>query len=146
AQYARRAEPALQGMMLREGALNLVELAWFGEPLHGDDVRAVGLRGVLSAATHGSSIDQNRTGAAYPMLATDVDSEGLQLRTEKIARHHARLGLAASSLPVQGQMEREALTGCAMKRCHCRRSLRCRAIASASLTARSTSTLVSAIR
>ena len=30
--------------MLREGALHLVERAWFGEPLHGYDVRAVGLR------------------------------------------------------------------------------------------------------
>ena len=132
--------------MLREGALYLVERAWFSEPLHGDDVRAVGLGGVLGAAAHGSSIEENRTGATYAMLATDVNPEGLQLMTQKIAQQHARLGLAGSALPVQGQMEREALTGCAMKRCHCRRSLRCRAIASASLTARSTSTLVSAIR
>jgi hypothetical protein len=68
-------------MMLREGALHLVKRAWFGEPLHGDDVRAVGLRGVLGAAAHGSSIDQNRTGATYAMLATDVNPEGLQLMT-----------------------------------------------------------------
>ena len=72
--------------MLREGALHLVKRAWFGEPLHGDDVRAVGLRGVLGAAAHGSSIEENRTGATYAMLATDVNPEGLQLMTQKIAQ------------------------------------------------------------
>src|SRR5262245_21794371 len=81
AQYTGRAVPALQSMMLGNGALHLVERAWFGESLHGDDVRPVRLGGVLGAAAHGSSIDQNRTGAAYAMLATDVNPEGLQLMT-----------------------------------------------------------------
>src|SRR5262245_3461941 len=146
AQYARRAEPALQGMMPREGALHLVERAWFSEPLHGDDVGTVRLGGVLGAAAHRSSIDQNRTGTAHAMLATDVNPEGLQLMTQKIAQQHARFGLAGSALPIQDQLDREAFTGCPIKRCHCRRSLRCRAISSAPLIARSTSTLVSAIR
>src|SRR5262249_13745890 len=118
AQYAGRAEPALQGMMLREGALHLVERAWFGEPFHGGDVGTVRLGGVLGATAHRSSIDQNGTGAAYAMLATDVNSEGLQLMTQKIAQQHARLGLAGSALPIQGQLDREALAGCPIKRCH----------------------------
>src|SRR5262249_51880770 len=146
AQYARRAEPALQGMMPREGALHLVERAWFSEPLHGDDVGIVRLGGVLGATAHRSSIDQNRTGTAHAMLATDVNPEGLQLMTQKIAQQHARLGLAGSAWPIQGQLDREAFTGCPIKRCHCRRSLRCRAISSAPLIARPTSTFVSAIR
>ena len=132
--------------MLREGALHLIERARLGEPLHGDDVRAVRLSGILGAAAHRSAIDQNRTRPAYAMLATDVNPEGLQLMTQKIAKQHARLGLAGPALPIQGQLDREALAGCPMKRCHCRRPLRCRTISSAALTARSTSTFVSAIR
>src|SRR5262245_12003097 len=146
AQYAGRAEAALQGVMLGEGTLHLVERAWFGEPLHGDDVGTVHLTGILGAAAHRSPIDQNRTGTAYAMLATDVNPKGLQLMTQKIAQQHARLGLARSALPIQRQLDREAFTGCPIKRCHCRRSLRCRAISSEALTARSTSTFVSAIR
>src|SRR5262249_30843692 len=146
AQYPRCAEAALQGVMLREGALHLIERARFSEPLHGDDVGTVRLGGVLGATAHCSPIDQNRTGTAYAMFATDVNPEGLQLMAQKIAQQHARLGLAGSALPIQGQLDREALAGCPIKRCHCRRPLRCRAISSAALTARSTSTFVSAIR
>src|SRR5262249_61531848 len=135
AQYAGRAESALQGVMLREGALHLVERAGFGEPLDGDDVRTVRLSGILGATAHRSAIDQNRTRAAYAMLAADVNPEGLQLMTQTIAEQHARLGLAGSALSIQGQLDHEALACCPMKRCHCKRSLRCRAIASAPLTA-----------
>src|SRR5262249_57906359 len=84
AQYAGRAEAALQGVMLREGALHLIERARLSEPLHGDDVRTVRLSGILGAAAHGSAIDQNRTRPAYAMLAADVNPEGLQLMTQKI--------------------------------------------------------------
>src|SRR5262249_13295346 len=142
-QYSRSAEPALQRMMLREGALHLVERARLGQALHGHDIRAVCLRSVLRTAAHCYSIDQNRTSSAYPMLTADVNSEGLKLMTQEIAEEHARLGLARSALPIQCYLERKALAGCTMQDCHCRRFL---AMSSAAFTARSTSTFVSAVR
>jgi hypothetical protein len=83
--YAGSTEPALQGVIFRECALHLVECAGLGEPLHGYDLRAVCLRRVLGAAAHSSPIDQNRTGSADPVLAADMNSEGLKLMTQEIA-------------------------------------------------------------
>jgi hypothetical protein len=57
AQYTWRAETALQGMMLREGALYLVERAWLSKALNGYDIRTVCLSGVLGAAAHRSPVD-----------------------------------------------------------------------------------------
>src|SRR5215467_358528 len=79
--YAGGTEPALQGMMFRECALHLIERAGLSEPLHGYDLRAVCLRRVLGAAAHCSSIDQDRTGSADPVLTADMNAEGLELMT-----------------------------------------------------------------
>jgi hypothetical protein len=38
--------------------------------------------------------------------------EGLEFMTQKIAEQHARLGLAGSALPIQGQLDGNALVGC----------------------------------
>src|SRR5689334_13152626 len=75
--YAGSTEPALQSVMSRECALHLVERAWFGEPLHGYELRAVCLRRVLGAAAHRSPIDQDRAGSADAMFAADMHAEGL---------------------------------------------------------------------
>src|SRR5262245_37471836 len=146
AQDARRAEPALQGVMPREGALHLVERAAFGEPLYRHDVRIVGLGGVLGAAAHRAPVAEHRAGAAYAVLAADVNPESLELVAEKVAQQHASLGLAGAPLPVQGQLHGKSLAGGTVQRRHCMRPLRCRAIFSASPTARSTNTCVSATR
>src|SRR5262245_16057952 len=92
AQYPRRAEPALQGVMFGEGALHLIERAGFGEPLHRDDIRVVGLSGVLGAATHRASIAEHGTGAAYAVLAADMNAESLDLLADKVAQQHASHG------------------------------------------------------
>src|SRR5262249_60440364 len=144
-QYPRSAEPTLQCMMLREGPLHLVESARLGQAFHGHDIRAVCLRSVLGTAAHCYSIDQNRTSSAYPMLTADVNPEGLKFMTQEIAQEHARLSLARSALPIQCYLERKALARCTMHDCH-RRFLCSRAVSSAAVTARSTSTFVGAGR
>src|SRR5262245_21223578 len=146
AQYPRRAEPALQGVMFREGALHLVKRALCREPLHRDDVGLVGLSGVLGAAAHGAPVAEHGAGTTYAMLTADVNAESLKLVAEKVAQQHARLGLAAAALPVQGQLDGKSFACGAMQRRHCRRSRCSLAIFIASLTARSTRTWVSAIR
>src|SRR5262245_16879068 len=146
AQDARGAEPALQGVMPREGALHLVECTCFGEPLHRHNVRVVGLSGVLGAAAHRAPVADHGAGATYAVLAADVNAESLELVAEKVAQQHASLGLAGAALPVQGQLHGKSLAGGTMQRRHCMRALRCRAIFSASPTARSTKTCVSATR
>src|SRR5262245_15921839 len=105
AQYPGRAEPALQGVMFRKGALHLAECGRFGEPLHRDDVRVVGLSGVLGAAAYRAPVSDHGAGATYAVLAADVNAESLQLVAEKVAQQHARLSLAGSALAVQGQLD-----------------------------------------
>src|SRR5215475_2245495 len=144
--YPGSAEPALQGVMSGECALHLVERPGLGEALHGDDVRTVCLGRVLGAAAHCASIDQDRTGSADAVLTADMNPESLEFMTQEIAEQHARLGLAGSALPIQRQLERKSFPGGTMQRRHCRWLLRCRAISSALLTARPTSTFVSAVR
>jgi hypothetical protein len=99
-------------MMLCEGALYLVEGIGFGESLHRHNVHTVCLGHILGAAAHRASIDQNCTRSAYAVLTTDMYPEGLQFMTQKITEQHARLGLAGSALPVQGQLDRNTLVGC----------------------------------
>jgi hypothetical protein len=118
--YPGSAEPALQGVMFGECALQLVERAGLGKAFHGHDVRTVCLRRVLSAAAHCASIDQDRTGSADAMLAADMNPESLELMTQEIAEQHARLGLARSALPIQRQLDRKSFTGGTMQRRHCR--------------------------
>src|SRR5262245_31259955 len=146
AQYPRRAEPAMQGVMFRKGALHLVECACFGEPLHRDNIRVVGLSGVLGAAAHRAPVADYGAGATYAVLAADVNAESLKLVPEKVAQQHARLSVAGAGLAVQGQLNSKSFACGTMQRRHCRRSRRCRAIFIASPTARSTRTWVSAIR
>src|SRR5262249_19715215 len=130
-QYSWSAEPALQRMMLREGALHLVERARLGQALHGHDIRAVCLRSVLRTAAHCYSIDQNRTSSAYPMLTADVNSEGLKLMTQEIAEEHARLGLAIgvahSMLPRAQSARRLHDAGLSLQAvpCHVERGVHC---------------------
>jgi hypothetical protein len=101
-------------MVFRERALHVVEGAGRSESLHRHDVGTVCLGRVLRTAAHRLSIDQNRTGPAYTVFTTNMDSEGLELMSQKIAEQHARLGLAGSELPIQGQLDRKALVGCTM--------------------------------
>src|SRR4029453_13589869 len=101
AQYARGAETALQGVVPREGALHLVERAAFGEPLHRHDVRGGGLGGVLGAAAHRAPVAEHRAGAAYAVLAADVNPESLELVAEKVAQQHESLGLTGAAMPGQ---------------------------------------------
>src|SRR5215510_7575174 len=88
-QYAGSTESALQGMMLCEGALYLVESIGFGESLHRHDVHTVCLGHILGAAAHRASIDQNCTRSAHAVLTTDMNPEGLQFMTQKITQQHA---------------------------------------------------------
>jgi hypothetical protein len=98
AQYSRSAEPALQGVMLGEGALHRVERARLGEPSTVTMSKPSACAAYWAAA-HGAAIDQNRAGAAHAMLAADVNPEGLELMAQKVAQQHASLGLGDRRCP-----------------------------------------------
>ncbi|OLB75923.1 MAG: hypothetical protein AUI16_10365 [Alphaproteobacteria bacterium 13_2_20CM_2_64_7] len=72
-------------MMFRERTLDLVKGAGRSQSLHRHDLGTVCLRRVLRTAAHRLSIDQNRTGPAYTVFTTNVDSECLEFMTQKIA-------------------------------------------------------------
>src|SRR5262245_25378278 len=70
--HARRAEAALQAVVLLEGSLNGMQLTVAGEPLDGGDRRTRRLDGKDRAALHRLAIHVNDTGTALVGIAADV--------------------------------------------------------------------------
>src|SRR3954466_14651663 len=71
-QHARRAEAALQSVMLMEGRLQWMQRAASRDPLDGDDVGAIGLHGEHDARARGLAVEEDRAGATGAVLATDM--------------------------------------------------------------------------
>ena len=70
--HARRAEAALQAVLIPEGFLDLVQLAVGGHPFDGQDLGAVGLDREHRAALDGLAVQLDGAGAAQRRLAADV--------------------------------------------------------------------------
>src|SRR5262249_29184626 len=69
---ARRAEAALQPVMVHEGALEGMQLVALGQSLHGADRFPVGLHGEHQARADRLALDEYRAGAAHAVLAPDM--------------------------------------------------------------------------
>jgi hypothetical protein len=70
--HARRAEPALQPVLLPEGVLDRVQLAVLGHAFDRGDLRAVGLDGQHGAGLHRLAIQMDGAGAALARVAAHV--------------------------------------------------------------------------
>jgi hypothetical protein len=70
--HTRRAEPALQSMLLPESLLEGVEIAVGAQRLDGSYFRAVGLDGKKGAGLDCITVQKHRTRSAQRSLAADV--------------------------------------------------------------------------
>src|SRR5207244_6881980 len=100
---ARRAEPALQRVLLVEGLLHRVQGAvWAGQALDGGHLSAVGLDGEHEAGEREAAVDEHAAGAAGAMLAGEVHAVLAQLVAQGVCEEAARL---------DGDLLREAVDG-----------------------------------
>ena len=88
---ARRAEAALQAVMLHEGALQRVELVAVGQAFDGADLFAVGLYREHQARAHRLAIDQHGAGAAHAVFAADMRAGLSAILADRIDQRAARL-------------------------------------------------------
>src|SRR4029077_2544261 len=70
--HARRAEAALQAMLVPEGFLHRVQLAIRGQPFDSGDVLTVRLDGEHGARLHRLAIERDGAGAADGCFTPDV--------------------------------------------------------------------------
>ena len=104
-QDARRAEPALQGVVLAERLLQRVRSSPLGEALDGRDLGAVGLDGEHQARADRPAVDDHRAGAADAVLAAEVGPGEPEASRRKSASSHAHLGVARAPLAVDDERD-----------------------------------------
>ena len=90
--HARRAEAALQAVLLPEGGLERVELVRAGgHALDGGDGGAVGLDGEHRARLHGAAVDVDGAGAALAGVAADVGAGQVEVLADGLDEQPSRL-------------------------------------------------------
>jgi hypothetical protein len=89
--HARRAEAALQRVMLAKGLLQRREVMVVGESFDRHDLAALGLHREHQTRAHRCVIDNDGAGAAHTMLATNMGSGEAEHMTQAIRQRHPRL-------------------------------------------------------
>src|SRR6267378_2500193 len=102
-QHARRAEAALQRVLLVESLLQRLQLAGIRKTLDGIHLAAVRLHGEHQAAAHDVAVDPHRACAAHPVLAADVRAGQSQFLPQKIHKVLARGNAPAHQAAVHDQ-------------------------------------------
>src|SRR5437867_8883706 len=82
--HARRAEAALQTVLIPERLLHGMQLAVRGQTFDRDHGRPVGLNGQDRARLDGLAIDEDRTRAALAGVTTDVRAGQTEIVAEKV--------------------------------------------------------------
>ena len=90
-QHARRAEAALQAVVLAERLLQRVERRRPRQPLDRRHLGAVGLHGEHQARARGLAVDQDRARAADAVLASDVRAGEPEVLAQEVREQLARL-------------------------------------------------------
>src|SRR5215831_5523327 len=102
-QHSRRAEAALQCVVLMKSLLHRVELVAIGEALNRPQLRAIGLHREHQARPHRLAVEKDRAGAADPVLAADMRAGQPQFLANEIDEQLARLAPPLAHLAVDGQ-------------------------------------------
>src|SRR5256885_5147688 len=90
-QHARRAEAALQAMLLGEALLHRMELAALLQPLDRGDLGAVGLHGEHRARLHRVAVEDHGARAAVRGVAADVRARHAEHFANEVDEQEARL-------------------------------------------------------
>jgi hypothetical protein len=93
--HPRRAEPALQGIVLDEGRLKRVQGAVSGQAFDGDDLLILDVRDGILAGALGFVVDKDRAGAAKALAAPVLRSREFEIRAEDPEKHAVTVYLQA---------------------------------------------------
>src|SRR5712691_2437375 len=102
-QHSRRAEAALQRVLLVKRFLQRLQLAGIRKALDGVHPTAVRLHGEHQAAAHDVAVDPHGACAAHPVLATDVRAGEAQLIAQEVDEVLPRSNAAAHPRAVHAQ-------------------------------------------
>src|SRR6056297_1165994 len=104
--HARRAEPALQPVMVLERGLNGMQRAvGLGHPLDGLHLHTLGLGGEHGAGLHGAALHMHHAGPALACVTANMRARQAQVLSQEIDKKRAALDLARRWLAVHGQLD-----------------------------------------
>ena len=103
--HARRAEAALEAVLLPEGGLHRVELVTVREPLDGLDLGAVGLDGEHRARLDRPAVHVDGAGAALAGVAADVRAGEVEVLAERLDEQPSRLDVELSRGPIDDERD-----------------------------------------
>src|SRR5207248_4104622 len=98
--HPRRAEAALQAVLVPESLLDGMELAGLGDALDGGDLPALELHGEERAALDGLAVDEHRARSALARVAADVRARQTQHIAQEMHEEEPWLDLASEVGPV----------------------------------------------
>ena len=102
-QKARRAEAALQSVVLDERLLQRVQLVAVRQALDGADLASLGLHREHQARAHRFAVDQHRAGAADAVLAADMGPGLAAIVADGIDQGAPRIDAHAVTASVDGE-------------------------------------------
>src|SRR5689334_7444836 len=103
--HARRAEPALQPVLLPEALLQRVQLAGGGQALDGADLHSVGLYGQHRAGFDRAPVHQHGAGAAVGGVAAHVGPGQAEPAADQVGQQKPRLHLGDLLLAVDCELD-----------------------------------------
>src|SRR5262249_12638081 len=103
--HTRRAEAALQAVVLDERTLNRMQRAVGCQPLDRRDVATIRLPGEHGAALHGASVEEDGAGAALARVAADVGPRPPEAGTKRLHEECAILDVQQTRLAVDDERE-----------------------------------------
>src|SRR5579883_818605 len=124
--HSRRAEAALQAMLLVEALLNGVQLAILLQTLDGLNLGAIDLRGQQRAGLGRNAVDQDGAGAAACRVAANVRAGEVGNLADKMHQQQAIFDIGLKGLAVEGYLD---------MLCHCAHPFCARSAASRSARA-----------
>ena len=103
--HPRRAEAALEAVLLREPLLDRVQLARRTEPLDGGDLVAVGLDGEHRAALHRGAVHEDGAGTAVGGVAAGVGAGEPEPLAQQVREQQPRLDVGGTPFTVDGDRD-----------------------------------------
>ena len=101
--HARRAETALQPVILVKGLLHGMELTIRRQALYGGDAGAVGLAGEHGARFDGHAVDEHDAGAALRCVAADMGAGQAQMLAQELHQQGAGVDIRGDGIAVYDQ-------------------------------------------
>jgi hypothetical protein len=111
-QNARRAEPALQGVMPPEGGLQDAEASIpVGQAFYRPYLASLDLKGKSEAGARRLTVDVHGAGAADAMLTADMGPGCADLVADEVGQQHPRLAEAVYRFAVEQEVKTVVLFG-----------------------------------